>query len=358
MKAIVMAGGQGTRFWPLSREDKPKQFLNIAGGATMLQRTVERLQPVVTLPDVYVVCSRRYVHLVREQLPLLSKEQVIVEPSARNTAPCLGLSAFYLKRQAGAAQASDTIMVALPADHLIEDLNEFHDALQAAAELARQGWLVTFGIEPSYPATGYGYLQRGERIVGGSSRPTYRVSRFTEKPDEETACRFLEQGGYYWNSGMFVWTLDTLLSEMQRLMPDLYAGLKEMAEDWADQDKALRLFSRFSSLSIDYGVMERAARVAVLPCRLGWSDVGNWRSLEDVWQGDEDRVFANTPRLSIDSNDCILYTSSGKLVVLIGSQNLVVVDTPDALLVCSKDRTEDVKKVVERLLKEGLQKYL
>jgi mannose-1-phosphate guanylyltransferase len=358
MRAVVMAGGQGTRFWPLSREDKPKQFLNIAGGATMLQRTVERLQPVVAASDVYVVCSERYAGLVREQLPQLSAEQVIVEPEAKNTAPCLGLSAFYLRDRIGSADALDAVMVALPADHLIQDVGEFHEALQAAERLARQRWLVTFGIEPSYPATGYGYLERGEPISGDGKRPSFRVSRFTEKPDEETACRFLEQGGYYWNSGMFVWTLGTLLDEMRRLMPELYSGLQEMASDWADKDKTARLFSRFPSLSIDYGVMEQASRVAVLPCRPGWNDVGNWRSLEEVWPAGEEGLFTNTPSLGIDSNDCILYTSTGKLVALVGVHGLAVVDTPDALLLCSKDRAEDVKKVVERLREEKLRKYL
>ena len=348
-----MAGGQGTRFWPVSREEQPKQFLEIAGNRTMLQETVTRLQPLLAPADIYVVCGQQYVGQVRDQLDQLGEDQIIVEPSARNTAACVGLAASYLK-----SRFPNEVMVVLPSDHVIQEVEEFHQVLQAAQELGRKGWLVTFGIHPSYPATGYGYLRKGEPLGKFEGCAAYEVAAFTEKPERARAGRFLKEGNYYWNSGMFLWSLDGILTEIEVRMPELHQALMEIEGSWNDPDRMSEIYSRLEKTSIDVGVMEKSEKTAVLPCRLGWSDVGNWRALEQIAGSDGKGITANGRCLNLDSRDCILYTSQGKLVALVGVQDLVVVDAPDALLVCAKERTEDVKQVVEHLREEGWEEYL
>ena len=353
MKAVIMAGGQGTRFWPVSREGKPKQFLEIGGSGTMLQETAARFQPFLAAGDVYVVCGQRYVQQVREQLDQLREDQIIGEPSARNTAPCIGLAALYLRRH-----FPDEVMSVFPSDHVIQDVAEFHQVLQAAQELAREGWLVTFGIHPSYPATGYGYVQKGDSLGEFAGCAAHEVAGFTEKPDRSRAEQFLQEGKYYWNSGMFVWSIDRILTEMERHMPELYQALMEIDGSWEDPVGMEKIYSGLEKTSIDVGVMEKAEKIAVLPCTLGWSDVGNWRALEQVEKSDEKGVISNGPHVNIDSRDSVLYTSEGKLVALVGVQDLVVVDAPDALLVCARERIEEVKQVVEHLKKLGWDEYL
>ena len=353
MKAVIMAGGQGTRFWPVSREKKPKQFLEIGGSRTMLQETAARFQPLLAAEDVYVVCGQRYVQQVREQLDQLREGQIIIESSARNTAPCIGLAALYLRRQ-----FPDEVMAVFPSDHVIQDVAEFHQVLQAAQELAREGWLVTFGIHPSYPATGYGYVQKGDLLGEFGGCAAYKVAGFTEKPDRSRAEQFLQEGKYYWNSGMFVWSIDRILTEMERHMPELYQALMEMDGSWEDRVGMAKIYSGLEKTSIDVGVMEKSEKIAVLPCTLGWSDVGNWRALEQVAGSDGKGVTSNSPHVNIDSRDSVLYSSQGKLIALVGVQDLVVVDSPDALLICARERIEDVKRVVEDLEKQGWDKYL
>ncbi len=353
MKAVIMAGGQGTRFWPVSREAKPKQFLEIGGSGTMLQETAARFQPFLAAGDVYVVCGQRYVQQVREQLDQLREDQIIVEPSARNTAPCIGLAALYLRRH-----FPDEVMSVFPADHVIQDVAEFHQVLQAAQELATEGWLVTFGIHPSYPATGYGYVQKGNLLGEFAGCAAYEVAGFTEKPDRSRAKQFLQEGQYYWNSGMFVWSIDRILTEMEKQMPELYQALMEIDGSWEDPVGMEKSYSGLEKTSIDVGVMEKAEKIAVLPCTLGWSDVGNWRALEQVEKSDDKGVISNGPHVNIDSRDNVLYTSEGKLIALVGVEDLVVVDSPDALLVCARERIEDVKQVVEHLKKLGWDEYL
>ncbi len=348
-----MAGGQGTRFWPVSREGKPKQFLEIGGSGTMLQETAARFQPYLAEGDVYVVCGQRYVQQVREQLDQLQEDQIIVEPSARNTAPCIGLAALYLRRH-----FPDEVMSVFPSDHVIQDVAEFHQVLQAAQELAREGWLVTFGIHPSYPATGYGYVQKGDLLGEFAGCAAHEVAGFTEKPDRSRAEQFLQEGQYYWNSGMFVWSIDRILTEMERHMPELYRALMEIDGSWEDPVSMEKIYSGLEKTSIDVGVMEKAEKIAVLPCKLGWSDVGNWRALEQVEKSDEKGVISNRPYVNIDSRDSVLYASEGKLIALVGVEDLVVVDAPDALLICARERIEEVKQVVEQLKKLGWDEYL
>ncbi len=352
MKAVIMAGGQGTRFWPASRESRPKQFLQIAGSGTMLQETVARLEPLLGREDVYVVCSERYVSQVAGQLEPFPEEQIIVEPMARSTAACTGLAACYLQQQF----PEETLLV-LPADHVVRDAQEFHDTVRAADELGRDGWLVTFGIEPAHPATGYGYLRQGEPLGEFAGRRAFKVERFIEKPGRPRAEQFLEQGGYYWNSGMFLFSVERILSEINLRMPQLGRALSEVEHNWSDPDRLREIFTSLESTSIDCGVMEKSERIAMLPSNPGWSDVGNWKALEEILGADGQGVTSNTPHANIDSRDCILHTSGGKLVALVGVEGLVVVDTEDALLVCAKDHTEEVKKVAEIFNKKDLKGY-
>lgn len=353
MKAVIMAGGQGTRFWPVSREDSPKQFLSVSGGRSLLQETVTRLQPLLEPQDVYVVCGQKYVDKVQAQLQELRSDQIIAEPVPRNTAPCIGLAAIYLRER-----FPDAVMAVLPSDHVIQEVAEFQRALQVAEHFARQGWLMTFGIEPSYPATGFGYLHRGEKIDEHAGKQAHRVKQFTEKPDRKRARDFLQSGDYYWNSGMFVWSVADILSAIQLYMPGLYEGLLEIQQRWNDPAQVKEVFSRLENTSIDFGVMEKASRVAMLPCRLGWSDVGNWKALAEILSKDAEPVTANGPYVAIDSKECVVYSSNGKMVALVGVEGLIVVSTPDALLVCNRERTEEVKKVVEQLKAKGLTRYL
>lgn len=349
MKVVIMAGGLGTRFWPMSRAGRPKQFLPIVSRRTMLQETVRRLRPLVTGPDIFVICSQRYVSLVVEQLPDLDRDQIIVEPAARNTAPCVGLAALYLKRR-GSPQE---VMAALPADHVIEREEEFHEMLRAAEALAQEGWLVTFGIQPRHPATGYGYLKRGERIGLFQGKEAFRVDRFTEKPDAEKARQFLREGDYFWNSGMFVWRLDRILEEMRRCMPETYRGLLEIDRCWDDSRRVGQIFEALEKTSIDYGVMERAEKVAMLPCDLGWNDVGNWKAVAEVSGGDQQGIFATVPVVAVDSRNVLVHTVGEKLVALVGVEDLVYVETDDAVLICHRERTEEVRQVVEELESRG-----
>ncbi len=348
-----MAGGQGTRFWPASREGQPKQFLKITGSGTLLQETAARLQPVLARQDLYVVCGRQYVRQVRDQLDQLAEDQVIVEPSARNTAACVGLAGCYLKRR-----FPDEVMAVFPSDHVVEEVEEFHQVLQAAEELGREGWLVTLGIRPAYPATGYGYLKKGESLGEFGGCEAFQVAGFTEKPGRAEAEGFLKEENYYWNSGMFLWSIDRILAEIEVHMPDLHQALMEMERSWDNRARMEEIYCGIEKTSIDVGVMEKAEKVAVLPCRLGWSDVGNWRALEQVAASDGEGITSNTRLVNIDSRDCVVHTSQGKLVALVGVKDLVVVDSPDALLVCAKEHSEDVKQVVEKLRGEGWDEYL
>lgn len=354
MFAVIMAGGQGTRFWPRSRRKRPKQLLDIVGSESMIRQTVDRLDPLIKPEDLYVVTGKEHVEELIGHIPHVPSENIIAEPIGRNTAPCIGLAAMMLKKM-----NPEGVMAVLPADHVILDKEGFLETLRLAGDVAKSGdYIITLGMKPDRPETGYGYIKQGP-VVGGQGS-VYKVERFVEKPDKETAEGYVKSGEYLWNAGMFVFKVSTILRAIEKYMPDLYIGLLRMepALGTDSQEKALsEVYGELPSVSIDYGVMEKADNVLVVPSTFGWNDVGSWTAIDDLLPKDEHGVVAHAEHISIDTKDCIVY-SPKKLVATIGVRDLIVVETEDALLICDKSRAQDVKKVVEILEKEGKGKYL
>ena len=358
MYIVILAGGSGTRFWPVSRTARPKQLISISGDRTMLQRTVERVLPLKPKRILIVTNVLQAEESIRQvatyrDVPI----DVVAEPLARNTAPAIGLAATII-----ASHDPNGIMVVLPADHFIRDEEALRETLLACRGPARNGYLVTLGIMPTRPETGYGYIEADMELRGAGPFP---VRRFVEKPPLDKALHYLEQGNFFWNSGMFIWRCDTILDEMARYMTELSAliGTITFSGDvWELADLRPQIeavYGQTDSISIDYGVMERSDRVQVVPVEMGWSDVGSWSALPEVAAMDDSgMVVVNTPNnIAIDASDCLVY-GGGSLVALVGVSGLIVVSTPDAVLVCDRERAQDVKKVVEELTRAGRTEYL
>jgi mannose-1-phosphate guanylyltransferase len=351
MYAIVLAGGVGTRLWPRSRQSRPKQFSDITGcGRTMLQSTVDRLAGVAADEEVYIITGQQYVDLAQEQVGQIPAQNVIAEPCGRNTAPAIGLACIHLRRQ-----GKDGVVAVLPADHTIQDDEQFRSALRRAEEAAKEGYIVMLGIEPSMPHTGYGYIKRGLSTVlnGNGELPVYAVEHFLEKPDLTTAQRFLSDGGYYWNGGIFVSRVDRMLEEFAWQMPELFDKLQQIEASMDDpetyQDAMTQIWPTMPDISIDYGVIEGAKQVAVVPLQAGWNDAGSWDALDHVLSRDESaNVQVRGDMLFLESQGNIVY-GDNRFVALVGVHDLVVVDTGDALLIGHKSKIQRVKNVVEHL---------
>ncbi len=349
MFAVIMAGGSGTRFWPASREHLPKQFLKITSNQTMLEETIARIQSFARLDQTYIVVGRIHADTTRHLLAD-RPSKILVEPVGRNTAACIGLAALHAKRI-----SQDEPIVVLPADHFIADVESFAQTIRAAAEVARNGAIITLGIKPNKPETGYGYIQTGSK-QGESLDVTYfKVQRFVEKPDLETALGYLSSGDYLWNSGIFIFTARTILKEIEICLPALYDGLMkiERAIETPDYDAVLtQIYPTLESISIDYGVMERTARpIYVFKADFGWSDVGSWQTLYDL-RGSECDAGGNLllgNAMVVDANRNLVFSSTDRKVALLGVEDLVVVDTPDAVMVARLDRSQDVKRFTELL---------
>ncbi len=351
MIALIMAGGIGTRFWPLSRRTNPKQFLNIISEDSMLQMTVKRLQPKIKIEDIYIVTANSQVELTGKHLPCLPQENIIIEPFGMNTAPCIALSAQYLARKYNKNEK----MIVLPADHLIANRDDFLASLELGSHSADKDNLVTFGIKPDYPATGYGYIEAGKKIDEQRSF----VKQFKEKPDIKTAEQFLSSGNFFWNSGMFMWKIETILDAYKKYLPKVAQILEKINAKWNEDGLLADISSEYKlmpKIPVDIGIMEQAEKRVVIPVDYGWSDVGSWKALYDISEKDKNNNVINCENEIINSNNN--YVNSKKFVALIGIDNLVVVESDNALLIASKDRSEDVKKIVEKLKKDGKEELL
>jgi mannose-1-phosphate guanylyltransferase len=365
MYAVVMAGGGGTRLWPLSRDRKPKPFLPLLeDGGCLLAATIGRLAPLIGPADVFVVTDMRHAALVREAVPALPLANIIGEPLGRNTAAAVALAAEAIDRP------DDEVMVVLPADQAVRDDDAYLAALRAAAERAAGGDMVTLGIEPTEPSTGYGYVVAEGPPQAHAGRPTFRVARFEEKPTPQRAAELIASGAAYWNAGIFVWRRDVLRSGLARHAPDILEPIRERlaAEDddvagtgapgWPGADLA-EAYATLRATSIDYALLEPASvdgRIAVVPASIGWSDLGSWSALRDYRGGEGGMVVSvEEPArvIDVDGRGVLVHAAGGRLVALVGLEGVIVVDTPDALLVASADAAQDVKKVVDRLRAEG-----
>jgi mannose-1-phosphate guanylyltransferase len=353
--ALILAGGSGTRLWPRSRSKQPKQFLDLTGDHTMLQEAALRLDPLVPLERIFVATNRQYTGVVTEQLPGVPPEQILGEPQGKGTAAAIGLAAVHLRRL-----DPDAVMSVFTADHLIANRELLRRAVAAAVEVARLGWLVTLGIKPTYAERGYGYIKQGEQLPRADGLEVHVVERFEEKPSQERAEEFVSSGEYAWNSGMFVWTVQRILGEIERHMPALYASLVEIEQAIGAPDEEERFMSAWSRIepeTIDYGVMEKADHVAVLPVDIGWSDVGSWSAVYDVMPHDESENAVVGEVITIETTGSLIY-SPHRIIATVGVEDMIVVDTGDVILICPRSRSQDVRRLVEAVRERGLHRYL
>lgn len=366
--AVIMAGGGGTRLWPLSRQNRPKQMLSLVDERTMFQLSVDRLVKgerggLFPPEHVYVVTVEEQAAALQAQCPEIPKQNYLLEPMPRGTASVVGLAAIALQ-----SQDPQAVMAVLTSDHLIMNVERFHLLLKLAYATAGENYLVTLGIQPTFPSTGYGYIQVGEPLkdVRADSTPDMQACqavKFKEKPDEAQARAMLADGKHAWNSGMFVWKVEQILAEFGRQMPALSAGLQQIAKSWSTTDRNKVVSTVWLSLepqTIDYGIMERARQVAVIPAGgLGWTDIGSWESLFDVLPADNDgNIVRNCQGLTLDTKDSLVFgTQKERLVVIIGVENLVVVDTEDVLMICRRERAQQIRQVVN-MFKQTLSKFV
>lgn len=342
-----MAGGRGERFWPKSRNSHPKQFLSLTkDGETMIQKTVKRLLPLVDAEDIFIVTNSAYIGLVHEQLPDVPQENILAEPCARNTAPCIAFAAAVISRK-----YDDAVMLVLPSDHLISYEDLYADILKKAVAVSLEGEnLVTIGITPTYPETGYGYINFGKEAGNA-----YEVERFVEKPNLATAKEYLASGKYLWNSGMFVWKISSIMANLKKFMPDIYDGALRIGAAFGTEsysDVLEREFTAFTSESIDFGIMEKASDIYTIPGSFGWDDVGNWLAVERINDVDDNKNYIEGNVISIGSERTTV-CGGKRLIAAVGVEDIIIVDTDDAVLICSKNNTQDVKKVIARLNEQG-----
>lgn len=352
--ALIMAGGKGERFWPKSRITLPKQFLSLTDdGRTMIQLTVDRISPLVDIEDVYIATNKAYKNLVLEQLPGIPEENILCEPVGRNTAPCVGLGAVSINHK-----YEDANMIVLASDALIKNNEVFVDTLRDALDVADRGEnLVTIGITPNYPETGYGYINFDKGNTLGAANG---VKKFVEKPNLDKAKEYLASGGYLWNSGMFIWKVSTILDNFKKFMPDIYEGLITIKDSIGtpEYEKVLdETFTAFKSESVDYGIMEHASNIYSIPGNFGWDDVGSWLAVGRIKDNDENHNVVNGNVVTVNTKNCVI-EAQDKLIATVGLEDIVVVDTQDATLVCSKEHAGEIKQVLASLRETGKTQYL
>ncbi|MDF9840206.1 MULTISPECIES: mannose-1-phosphate guanylyltransferase [unclassified Paenibacillus] len=353
---VIMAGGKGERFWPKSRTNLPKQFLNISGNKSMIQQSIARLEKLIDIGQIFVVTNELYAELIKAQIPNLPNENIIIEPVGRNTAPCIGLASIIIEDR-----FPDSTMIVIPSDHIIENEEGFVKILETAVEVAQENSnLVTLGIQPTYPETGYGYIESTNEIQSINGLSVHKVNKFVEKPDLGTAQSYLESGNFFWNSGIFVWKIETIRSYIQKLMPEMHDILETMRTvlNSPERDTIIRTeFLKMPDQSIDYGIMEKVNNIYVIPCVFGWDDVGSWTALDRISELDENGNVIKGNILNLDTKHCII-ESNGKLIATLGIENLIIVDTEDVTLICTKDKAQEVKLLLKELRMQKLEQYL
>jgi len=357
--AVIMAGGVGTRFWPRSRERSPKQFLEILGQGTLIENALARIQPLVEPQNAFVVTNKLQAEALRKLVPTLAKENILAEPLGRNTAACVGLAALWVHRL-----DPNGVMVVSPADHIVQDTEEFLRILKLAVQVAQEkDALVTIGIKPTHPETGYGYIQSAEVDDDNNayrSQGVYRVKTFAEKPNLETAERFLKSGDFFWNSGIFIWKANVILREIELHLPELHEQLQNIRQSigtGAYEQTLEHAYRIIRSISIDYGVMEKAGNVYVVKGDFGWSDVGSWDEVVRLTPRDSDGNSLRGRTVIHDSKNNFI-DAGARLVATIGVEDLIIVTTDDAVIVCKKGRSQDVKEVVDFIRRKQMNEYL
>lgn len=353
---LIMAGGGGTRFWPRSKTAKPKQYLNIQSDDSLLQATINRFATFTETDNIYIVSSRSQADVLEEQTPMLPKKNLIYEPVGKNTLPCIGLAAMFAEKE-----DPDGIMVVAPSDHLIENNALFKETVLAAAKIAdEKDGIVTIGITPTYPATGYGYVQTEIEITGTEKIKQFKVKQFVEKPDEKTAAGYLNDGGFYWNSGLFIFKISVFLNSVKEFAPELYSDLRKIQATFGTPsfDQTLdTIYRAVKSISVDYGIMEHAKNIYLVEGNFGWNDLGGWESVYQISEKDKDGNAADGEAVFLDSENSYIYSEKG-LVALIGLDDVIVVQDGNTTLVCKREKAEDVKKIVEQLKNENKSQYL
>lgn len=355
--SVIMAGGAGTRFWPRSRKKYPKQLLNIFDEQTLIQSCFARMKKFSDPEHTLIVTNKVLKSYIQDQLTETTDDNYIIEPFGRNTAPCIALSALKI-----AQFEPESVMVVVPADHLIQDEDKFEKIINAGIEFAaKNDALITIGIKPTHPETGYGYIQSGEKASSVGGRDIFKVKTFAEKPDKETALRFLESGDFFWNSGIFIWRTSVILEAFENFLPDIYEELLPLFKKDASANFEQRLeiaFQKIRSISIDYGVMQEAPNVFVIPGDFTWNDVGSWDVVAFLMpKDDHGNSIEAKEKIILDSKNNYVYSPS-KVVGMIGMEDVIIIDVEDAMLVCKKGRSQDVKTIVDELKLKGLEKYL
>ncbi|HOM71762.1 MAG TPA: mannose-1-phosphate guanylyltransferase [Armatimonadota bacterium] len=351
-----MAGGSGTRLWPRSRKDRPKQFHSLTSDRSLLQETVARLDPAIDSEHIYIIANKTHVRPIKEQLEWLDDSHIIAEPVAKNTAPAVGIMAVTLYEK-----DPDAVMLVLPADHFIAKGEDFRRLLGLAESIIREDdFLLTLGIKPTYPETGYGYIEIASEYKEVGDDGIFWVKSFKEKPDAQTAQKYVTSWRYVWNSGMFIWKASAILDRFKKYAPEIYEGLERYRKAIGtpkEAEELAKVYKSFPNISIDYAILEKSERVLVIPADIGWSDIGSWQALYELLSFDQQTNVVAGRHVGIDTYNCLIHGGS-KLIATIGLDNLVIVDTDDVLLIMPRGRSQDIKKLLDKLQKTGKTEYL
>lgn len=347
---IILAGGSGTRLWPLSRDPFPKHLLKLHSKNSLIQDTISRILPLTSPNNIYVITGKKQFALIKKQLPRIPSHNIILEPAQRETGPCIALAASLIN-----LLDPDATMVSLHSDHFIKNEKKFRQTIQAATTFAQQtNKLITIGIHPTHPATGYGYIESNHKIDTNTTFSLFSAKRFMEKPNQATAQAFISSGKYFWNSGIFVWKVAALFQEFKKLHPRVFHTIKRIQQALATKRNFHSLYEALPQKAIDYLILEKSTNVAVVPADFGWSDVGNYQTLKDILTNYPEENLVRGQHVTIGSQGCFIYCPN-KLIATVGLKNMVIVDTDDVLLVCPQDRAQDIKKLVVQLKKDKRQ---